>query len=95
MKRIAMILATTFALLSAQVFASDAMSTETTTIGELLDNPDSKAVLDTHLPGFADNPQIEMARGMTLRFVAPMSGGMVSDEAMDAIDTDLQALAEK
>ncbi len=40
-----------------------------TTLGELLDNPQAKAVFDQHLPGVSDNPIVVMARGMTLNVI--------------------------
>lgn len=38
-----------------------------TTLGDLLDHEQARAVLDEHLPGVADNPMVGMARGMSLR----------------------------
>lgn len=43
--------------------------TRDTTLGEILDDPQAKAVLDKHLPGVADNPMVGMARGMSLNMV--------------------------
>ena len=37
-----------------------------TTLGTLLDDPQAKAVLDSYLPGIADNPMVAMAKGMSL-----------------------------
>ena len=37
-----------------------------TTLGTLLDDPQAKAVLDSYLPGVADNPMVAMAKGMSL-----------------------------
>jgi hypothetical protein len=65
------------------------LSTADTTIGDLLDNPAAKAVLDKHMPGFSSNPQVEMARGMTLRAVQPMVPDQIKVETLDAIDADL------
>jgi hypothetical protein len=42
------------------------------TLGEILDNPQSKAVLDQYIPGASANPMIGMARGMSLRMVLSM-----------------------
>ena len=46
--------------------------TRDTTIGELLDNPQAKAVLDKQMPGIADNPMIAMVKGMTLNMLLSM-----------------------
>lgn len=43
-----------------------------TTLGEILDNPQAKAVLDQQLPGVSTNPMIAMARGMTLNMILAM-----------------------
>jgi hypothetical protein len=43
-----------------------------TTLGELLDNPQAKAVIDQHLPGVSANPLVAMARGMTLNVLLAM-----------------------
>ena len=40
-----------------------------TTLGELLDNPQAKAVLDQYLPGVSSNPMVGMARGMSLNMI--------------------------
>ncbi len=67
-------------------------STADTTIGDLIDNPAAKAVLDKHMPGFSTNPQVEMARGMTLRAIQPMVPDQIKAETLDAIDADLAKL---
>ena len=72
--------------------AAAAFSTSETDIGSLLDNPDTKAVLQKHMPGFADNPQIEMARSMTLKQIQGFAGDAVSDEVLAKVDADLAKL---
>jgi hypothetical protein len=70
-------------------------STGDTDIGTLLDNPDSKAVLDKYMPGFSENPQIELARGMTLLGIQPYSSDTLTDDVMKKIDADLAKIAVK
>lgn len=67
-------------------------STADTTIGDLLDNPTTKAILEKHMPGFSTNPQVEMARGFTLRAVQPMVPDQIKVEMLDMIDADLAKL---
>lgn len=43
-----------------------------TTLGEILDNPQAKAILDKQLPGVSANPMIAMARGMSLNMILSM-----------------------
>ncbi len=42
------------------------------TLGEVLDNPQAKAVLDQNLPGVSANPMVAMARGMSFRMILSM-----------------------
>src|SRR5688572_23154020 len=85
------------AVASAQAPAAPAAaySTSETSIGDLLDNPATKAVLDKHMPGFAGNPQIDMARGMTLKQIQQFAGDAVTDEALARIDADLAKIPAK
>ncbi len=71
-----------------------AYSTEATDIGTLIDNAATKAVLDKHLPGFAGNPQIEMARGMTLVDIQQYAADVITDAKLAAIDADLAKLGK-
>ena len=66
-----------------------AYSTAETTIGDLLDNPETHAVLEKHVPDLIANPQLEMARGMTFVQVQPMAAGAITDEMLAEIDADL------
>jgi hypothetical protein len=43
-----------------------------TTLGQILDEPQAKAVLDQYLPGVSANPMVAMARGMTLNSLLAM-----------------------
>ena len=42
------------------------------TLGEILDNPQAKAVLEKQLPGVSTHPMVAMARGMTLNMIVAM-----------------------
>jgi hypothetical protein len=41
-------------------------------LGELLDNPQAKAVLEKYVPGASTNPMVSMAKGMTLNMIVAM-----------------------
>jgi hypothetical protein len=43
-----------------------------TTLGELLDNPQAKAVLEKQIPGISANPMLAMARGMSINMILAM-----------------------
>lgn len=62
------------------------------TIGDLLKNEKSAAVLEKHVPGISDHPARPQFEGMTLEEVAPLSNGELTQEMIDAIDADLKAL---
>jgi hypothetical protein len=43
-----------------------------TTLGELIDNPQAKVILDKHVPGASTNPMLAMAKGVTLNMLLAM-----------------------
>ena len=43
-----------------------------TTLGQILDDPQAKAVLDQYLPGVSSNPMVAMVRNMTLNMILAM-----------------------
>jgi hypothetical protein len=43
-----------------------------TTLGELLDHPQAKAVMEQQMPGITSNPMVGMARGLTLNTILSM-----------------------
>jgi hypothetical protein len=69
-------------------------STTATDIGTLVDNPATKAVLDKNLPGFSDNPQLAMARSMTMRQIQQFAPDALTDEKLAKVDTELAALKD-
>ena len=62
-------------------------------LGDLLDNADSKAILEKHLPGISTHPQIGMGRGFPLKMVAGFTGGLITPEALEKVDADLKTLS--
>lgn len=62
------------------------------TIGQLLDNPKSLAILDKRAPGMSTDPQIKLGRFMSLRAAAPLSGGKLTEEMLKVIEADLSKL---
>ncbi|WP_380879289.1 hypothetical protein ACFB49_21420 [Sphingomonas sp. DBB INV C78] len=71
---------------------ASALSTASTTIGDLMDNAAAKAVLEKHLPDVVGSDQIEMAKGMTLRDIQQYAADVVTDAKLAAIDADLAKL---
>ncbi|MCB2076262.1 MAG: hypothetical protein KDE55_01045 [Novosphingobium sp.] len=73
----------------AEEAATPKYSVASSDIGTLLDNPATKAVLDKHIPSFSANPQIAMARAMTLKQIQGFASDMLTDDALAKIDADL------
>ncbi len=42
------------------------------TLGDLLDHPQAKALLDQYLPGISTNPMVAMVKGMSLNSLLAM-----------------------
>jgi hypothetical protein len=61
-------------------------------IADLLANEEAKAIIDKHIPGLIDEPRIAQAAAMTLEFIMPMTGGLITSEALKAIEEDLSKL---
>ena len=66
-----------------------AYSTEDTTIGELLDDPKAKAVLEKLIPEFVNAERVDESRGFTLRSIQQYAPEILTDEALDKIDAEL------
>ncbi|HEV7228177.1 hypothetical protein [Brevundimonas sp.] len=62
------------------------------TIGDLLANEKSRAVLEKHIPGISDHPARPQFEGLTFDQVMPLANGELTQEMIDAIDADLKAL---
>lgn len=59
-----------------------------TSLGEILNNPQAKAVLDQYLPGVSSNPMVGMAKGMSLKMILanPLAGQIgLTDEKVEQI----------
>ncbi|MGZ3304928.1 MAG: carboxylesterase/lipase family protein [Asticcacaulis sp.] len=69
-------------------------STKLTPLGLMLDDPAAKAVLNKYIPDVVSNPQIGMARGMTLPQLKQYIPTL-TDDVLGKIDADLGALPAK
>lgn len=63
-----------------------------TTLGELLDDPDVVAIMEKHAPGITSNPMLGMAKGMPAAQAVGMAAGMIGQDAAAAIQTEVSAL---
>lgn len=53
--------------------------------------PAGKAALEKHLPEVLPHPAYEQFKGMSLRQLAPLAGGLITDEKIAAVEADLNA----
>ncbi len=64
----------------------------TTTLGELLEDPEVVAIMEKHAPGITSNPMLGMAKGMPAAQAVGMAGGMIGQDSVSAIMADVEAL---
>jgi acetyl esterase/lipase len=76
----------------ANTAAPKQFTTADTPLGDLLDNPAAKVVLQRHVPELVSSPQIELARGLTLKGIQVYSPTL-TDAVLATIDRDLAALS--
>lgn len=79
---------------SAEEPAKAAYSTATTPLGELIANPETKAVLEKHMPGISTSPEIEPVKGLSLKAIQPYAPDRLPDALLAAIDVDLAKVAK-
>ena len=60
----------------------------TTTLGAMMEDPDVVAIMEKHAPGITSNPMLGMAKGMPAAQAMGMAGGMIGQDAVEAIKTD-------
>ncbi len=64
----------------------------TITLGELLDNPAAKAVLQRRFSQLLAHPMLGSARHLSLKQIISMAGNQVSRQSIQATLQELQAL---
>lgn len=62
-----------------------------TPIDVLLASPKARALMLKYLPEIEKHPAFEQIKGMSLRQVAPFSGGAITDEMIASLEADLKA----
>ena len=70
-------------------------SVEDTDLGTLLDNPGTKAILVKYVNDMVSNPQIDMARSMTLKQLQQYAGDTLTDAKLAMIEAELSKLPTK
>ena len=64
----------------------------TTTIGDLLKDPQAVEIFDKHAPGLTSHPMIGMAKGMKAEKAMKMASGKIQQSRLDAIVSEISAL---
>lgn len=59
-------------------------------IGEIAATAAGKAALEKDIPGVLEHPAYEQFKAMSLRQLAPMSQGIITDEKIAALEADLK-----
>jgi len=81
--------------LAPMAFAQEAKySTAKQTIGELVKNEKTKAVLTKHIPDLIANPQLEQGYEMKFADVMQYVPDQLTEEKLKAIDADLAKVTE-
>ncbi|MFH2044286.1 MAG: hypothetical protein ABIK92_03965 [Pseudomonadota bacterium] len=62
------------------------------TLKEVMENDESKAVMEKHIPGCSDSPMLKMGYSMSLELIASLPQAGISAETYQAIIDDLSKL---
>jgi len=65
---------------------------ETTTVGELLADPEARAVVDDLVPGMTTHPMIGFAKGMPFAAVVKLAAGQIDAATLDQLRARIAAL---
>lgn len=75
-----------------QAEAVSKYSIKTSTLGQLLDNPQTKVLFEKYFPEVAHHPQINEGLGLTLPDVVQYLPDVVTPEKLAAMDTELKTV---
>jgi hypothetical protein len=62
------------------------------TLKEIMENEESKAVMEKHIPGCSTNPMLKMGYSMSLELIASLPQAGISAETYQAILNDISKL---
>ncbi len=63
-----------------------------TNIGELLDTPETKALIDELCPELLEHPMLELARQVSVNVALPFMEGLVDDARVEGFKARLEAI---
>ncbi|QPE04266.1 hypothetical protein IT882_13965 [Microbacterium schleiferi] len=64
----------------------------TTTLGQLLDDPEARAVIDELVPELPNHPMVGMAKGMPVATVLSFAGGQIDPDVLAQLKARITAL---
>lgn len=67
-------------------------SIQTSTLGELADNPQTRPIFEKYFPEVLHHPQFEEGRGLTMPDAVQYLPDVVTPQKMAAMDAELKAL---
>ena len=76
----------------AQAEAASKYAVKTSKLGELLDNPQTKALFEKYFPEVAHHPQINEGLDLTLPDVVQYLPDVVTPEKLAAMDAELKVI---
>ena len=76
----------------AQAAPAPKYSIQTSTLGQLLDNPATKAIFEKDFPEVAHHPQLSEGLGLTLPEVVQYLPDVVTPEKLAAMDAELKTI---
>jgi hypothetical protein len=79
---------------AAPAAAAAKVSAADTPIEAIAAKAEGKAALDKNLPGLTTHEAYDQFKAMTLKQVQPMSQGAITDEAIAALQADLDKIAK-
>jgi hypothetical protein len=80
---------------AANAAAPEHYTTTDTPVGDILDDPAAKAVLDKYAPQVSKGDQIDQGRGMTLASMQQYAPDILTDKVLAEIDTAFAKLPVK
>lgn len=65
---------------------------DTTTLGQLLDDPDARVIIDELVPELPTHPMIGMAKGMPVNTVLSFAGSQIDPAVLAQLTARIRAL---
>lgn len=65
---------------------------DTTTLQQLLDDPDARAVIEDVVPELPNHPMIGFVKGLPVNQLLKLAGGQIPAEAVTTLTERIQAL---